>query len=342
MVASPMDCNPRFTALFAIARAHSRASCDDMAVMEALRKLGVVLLVACGCAPAGARPGAAPPAAASAAAARQQLVDQVTQALRRGDPAAAAEAVERARHQVPAPSAQLLAYLDATVHSYQEDFQGAARVMNDHVAKAGATTQDAFAFHDAMIALRTADGDLLGALVECEEMTEAGTLGTWRSDDGDRLTTVRLKQHWHRAYLLRMIAQTLAGAEREAFLGYAERARQAYVALAAPLGTLGDSIAVLDGYFALCDGDPARMRDAAHRVHVAEDDDVEDLYLVQVALDGAGDHAAAAAVRARIRALPFVTVLTPVMLAWMRADEADPALPARFSPKHPTGTRPSR
>jgi len=40
--------------------------------------------------------------------------------------------------------------------------------------------------------------------------------------------------------------------------------------------------------------------------------------------------------------LPFVAVLTPVMLAWMRADEADPAEPARFSPKHPTGTRPPR
>jgi hypothetical protein len=39
------------------------------------------------------------------------------------------------------------------------------------------------------------------------------------------------------------------------------------------------------------------MREAALRVKVAEDDDIEDLYLVQLALDGAGDSDAAAAVR---------------------------------------------
>lgn len=148
-----------------------------------------------------------------------------------------------------------------------------------------------------MIALRTADGDLLGALVECEEMAKAGALGTWTPSDGDRMTLVRLKEHWHRAYLLRMVAQTLTGAERQAFIGYAERARQDYAALAAPLGALGDSIAVLDAYFAFCDGARARMREAALRVKVAEDDDIEDLYLVQLALDGAGDSDAAAAVR---------------------------------------------
>lgn len=67
-----------------------------------------------------------------------------------------------------------------------------------------------------MIALRTADGDLLGALVECEEMAKAGALGAWGRSDGDRMTLVRLKEHWHRAYLLRMIAQTVNGAERAA------------------------------------------------------------------------------------------------------------------------------
>lgn len=51
------------------------------------------------------------------------------------------------------------------------------------------------------------------------------------------------------------------------------------------------------------------MREAALRVNVVEDDDVEDLYLVQLVFDGAGDSEAAAAVRQRIVALPFVTVL---------------------------------
>jgi hypothetical protein len=146
----------------------------------------------------------------------------------------------------------------------------------------------------------------------------------------------------HRAYLLRMIAQTLIGAERQAFISYAEAARQDYVALAAPLKALADSIAVLNAYFAFCDGDRARMRAAARQVNVAADDDVEDLYLVQLALDGAGDGEAAAAVRARIAALKFVTVLTPVFVAWMRADQAPPDQPRQFSPRNPTGARPAR
>jgi hypothetical protein len=169
-------------------------------------------------------------------------------------------------------------------------------------------------------------------------MVKAGSLGTWTPSDVDRVTLVKLKEHWHRAYLLRMIAQTLTGTERQAFMEYAERARHDYAALAAPLG-LRDSIAVLDAYFAFCDGDRDRMREAARRVNVAEDDDVEDQYLVQLALDGAGDTEAAAAVRNRILVSAPVTVLTPVFVGWIRADAAAD-LPRRFSPAHPAGMRP--
>lgn len=325
-----------------------RHNCGD-----ALRSLGaiVVALAAHGCAAhsagaAGSDVKGAPAtsSAPEAEAARQKIADEITAALLREDFKAAAAVVERARQLSPPvrPSAKFVAYFDATVHAYQGDFRGAIKVMYDHIATVGPTAMDAFSFHDAMIALRTADGDLLGALVECEEMTRAGALGTWSSSDPDRMTLVRLKEHWHRAYLLRMIAQTLTGDERQAFISYAEAARQDYVALAAPLRSLGDSIAVLNAYFAFCDGDRVRMREAARRVNVAADDDVEDLYLVQLALDGAGDGEAAAAVRTRIAALTFVTVLTPVFAAWMRADQAPPDQPRPFSPRNPMGARPGR
>jgi hypothetical protein len=320
-------------------------------MIQAVRSLGplIVALAVSGCAAhsgaAERAAGPAPPAAVAPAALtgptpNQKLEAEVTEALLRADHKVAAAVIERARRAAaPQPSAQLLAYFDATVHAYQGDFRGAAQVMYDHVAKVGPAAEAAFSFHDSMIALRTADGDLLGALVECEEMVKAGTLGTWKPDN--RMLWVRLKEHWHRAYLLRMIAQTLTGAEREAFLGYAERARRDYAAVATPLGNAGDSIAVLDAYFAFCDGDRAKMRQAAQRVNVAADDDLEDLYLVQLALDGAGDREAAAAVRKRMRAIPSVTVLTPVFLSWLRTDEAADQPPA-FSPKHPSGTRPAR
>lgn len=293
---------------------------------------------------AAAPPAVVPPTATTPAAPTpgQQLIDEVTHALLRADLTAAAAIVERARQVSPTSphaSAQLIAYFDATVHAYRGDYAGAAKVMYDFLLSSP-TSEGAFAFHDAMIALRTANGDVVGALVECEEMVKAGTLGTWRPSDGDRMTLVRLKEHWHRAYLLRLLAQTRVGPERAAFLAYAESARQQYAALATPLGGLGDSIAVLDAYFAFFDGDRARMRDAARRVDIAQDDDIEDLYLVQLALDGAGDADAAAAVRTRMTTQTSATVLTPVFLGWLRSDEAAAnGQPPRFSPRHPTGTR---
>jgi hypothetical protein len=39
--------------------------------------------------------------------------------------------------------------------------------------------------------------------------------------------------------------------------------------------------------------------------------------------------------------LPPATVLTHVFLAWMRSDEEAVDRPPRFSPKHPTGSRPA-
>ena len=301
--------------------------------MAGLRVLGALIVAVAGCA------SAVPPAGTAPATPRARLIADLTEALRRGAPDEAAAILDRARQlpQAARPSESLVAYFDATVHAYAGDYRGAAQVLYDHTAKLGPAVKASFAFHDAMIALRTADGDLLGALVECEEMVVAGTRGTWKPPGDDRMTWVRLKEHWHRAYLLRMIAQTRAGAERQALIGYAERARRDYIAVAAPLHTLGDSIAVLDAYFAFCDGARDAMRAAAQRVH-ADDDDIEDLYLVQLALDAGGAHDAAAAVRQRMAALDEATALTPVFLAWLQADAAT-APPFRFSPRHPTADR---
>src|SRR5712672_2430663 len=104
--------------------------------MQALRDLGtmVVVLAACACTAhsGGATRTDASPTAATASnapiaaepSARQRMIDEVTEALLRADLAAAATIVERARRAVPPaqPSAELIAYFDATVHSYQGDY----------------------------------------------------------------------------------------------------------------------------------------------------------------------------------------------------------------------------
>jgi hypothetical protein len=304
--------------------------------MRALGLMVAVVVTGCG---GGSRPALSAGAPAHGGSPDDQLVDAVTDALHREAWAEAAAVIDRARQAAgdAQPGAENLAYYDATVHAYQGDFRGAAAIMRQYAAKVDASEQAAFTFHDAMIALRTADGDLQGALVECEEMVRVGSVGTW--DPADRSTFVQLKQYWHRAYLLRMSAQTRTGADRQAFIDYAERARQDYIAIAAPVKSLADSIAVLDAYFAFCDGDRTKMRLAAAQVDVAADDDVEDLYLVQLAFEGAGDHDDAVAVRKRMAALSSVTVITPVFQAWMRADAAPADQPHAFSPMYPAGAR---
>jgi len=310
--------------------------------MQHSRRLVLLLiaLTACTSTPHPASPSPSPSHDAPTVARptpNNQLTEGVSQALQKGDTHEAAAVVERAKRATGSaqPRADLIAYFDATVRSYQGDFAAATKILHDHIVQVGPAARAAFDFHDAMIALRTANGDVTGALVECDEMVRAGTIGTWKPSDMERMTLVHLKEEWHRAYLLRMLAQQRTGSERDAFRAYAERARSAYRELATPLG-LGDSIAVLDAYFALCDGDRAAMHEAAARVNTAQDDDVEDLYLIQAALDGAGDRDAATALRTRILASPPITVLTPVFVAWMRSDDAADANAQSFSPRYPS------
>ena len=117
----------------------------------------------------------------------------------------------------------------------------------------------------------------------------------------------------------------------------AEKARVSYRALAAPLGTNDDSIAVLDGFFAVHAGDKRAALAAAKRVKLAENSDVEDLYLTQMAFDAGGDAASAKAVRERIAALHEVSIADAVVRMWL---ERDAATPERRSPRHPAAPLP--
>jgi hypothetical protein len=137
-----------------------------------------------------------------------------------------------------------------------------------------------------------------------------------------------------------MLVEKLEGARRDTTLGYAHEARRAYHDLAQPLGLLGDSIAVLDAFFALHGKDKNAALDAARRVDASKNDDVEDLYLVQIALEYGGDIDQAARIRARIQTLSAspdgIGHASPIIRAFIARDHAGKGTP-RFSPLHPTG-----
>jgi hypothetical protein len=168
-------------------------------------------------------------------------------------------------------------------------------------------------------------------------MTAAGQNNTWATSEEAR-RFVMLKEHWHRAYLLRMVAARETGAKKGEAMRGAEKARKAYRDLATPLGTYGDAIAVLDGFFAVHGGDKKAALAAGNKVDLAKNDDLEDLYLAQMALDFGGDAAAAERVRTIINRLGHVSLAHAVTGMWIQRDLATAkGEPARWSPRHPTG-----
>jgi hypothetical protein len=226
----------------------------------------------------------------------------------------------------------------ATLFAYKRDFAGAARVLTEPLAGASGPVEPAFEFvvQNTLLMLHTAEGDLPAAIAACDAMTAAGTHGSWAAEK-QASNLVQLKEHWHRAYLLRMLAVVEKGPKRAQALAAAEAARKAYRALAAPLGTNDDSIAVLDGFFAVHAGDKRAALAAAKRVKLALNDDVEDLYLTQMAFDAGGDAAGAQAVRDHIASLHEVSIADAVVKMWL---ERDAAQPERRSPRHPAAPLP--
>jgi hypothetical protein len=120
----------------------------------------------------------------------------------------------------------------------------------------------------------------------CPKCTLLGLRGAWPQNDGmsaEELTW--MKDSWHRAYYSRQLAEKMTGSRREAILMYAEEARKKYRELASPRLDYHRSIAVLDALFATLDGDRGKALDAAKRVEVERNDDVEDLYPAAIAFD---------------------------------------------------------
>jgi hypothetical protein len=192
--------------------------------------------------------------------------------------------------EAAAPTTTREAYARATTLLYQRDFDGALRVFQARVDAEharGDLVKEAW-LHNVMTWVRWAAGDHAGALAENEQVARVIADPSVSADD--RHGTM-LHYWWDRAYLL---------AEDPATRAQADDARKAYVAIADPKAE-HDGLAVLAAFFAVVDGDGAAALAAAQEVDAAEDDDLQDLYVLALARDAGGDHAGADALRAMIR-----------------------------------------
>jgi hypothetical protein len=144
--------------------------------------------------------------------------------------------------------------------------------------------------------VRWIEGDLEGARAEVENAKTALDHATLPADKSRAL---RLHERWDRAYLALDRARREKGPDRARAMAEADRDRADYEALARPADDR-DGMAVLAAYFAWARGDGRAAAAAAKKVDVAHDDDLQDLYVVALALDAGGDHDGATRLRERI------------------------------------------
>jgi hypothetical protein len=285
-------------------------------------------------APSSPEPAPAPPPRARPPAFDQAL-DGAKKAIAAGDAAAADKQLDAAAAAAGDDThlAYLVAYHRATRFAYAGDFDHAAAAFVAVIPALARHPElgDEFWSHNAMMMIREAQGDPAAALAEDDQATLSAARGTWQPKDREALAFD--KDRWHRAYLLRMLAESRAGSAKEALVQYARAALDEYRAH----GGNADSVAVLDAYFAALDGKRDAALDAARRVDPTKDDDVEDLYLVVVGLEAGGDHAAAEAVRRVMRQPGDVYLARPIMLRWLDLD-AKAGRARGFTPWH-AGTR---
>ncbi len=155
--------------------------------------------------------------------------------------------------------------------------------------------------------VRWAQGDLAGALAENARLGQALA----RADpDPQRV----LNQHyvWDRAYLLRDQADRAPPADKAKVMADAEAAREEYHNIAPPEDQSG--AAVLDAYFAWRSGDFAAAAALARKVDLEKDSDAQDLFILALVYESAGDRATADKLRARANEAHYM--MPPLLRRW--------------------------
>ncbi|MEO6572474.1 MAG: hypothetical protein ABIP89_01455 [Polyangiaceae bacterium] len=211
-----------------------------------------------------------------------------------------------------------LAYLEATLAAFEGRLDVSAERLTSVLSHARSHTDGdkEFWLHNELTWVRWAAGDLAGALAECDAMRDAVDRSTLAKAAKNGLM---LHQLWDHAYLLLEVADAQPASSRAAAVSYANDARERYDELAKPSGD-HDGMAVLEAFFLLHEHAFAGARDAAKKVDIEKDSDLQDLYVIALALAASGDAAGAGAVRARIRGSKNVYLMRPLIVQRMDRD----------------------
>lgn len=209
------------------------------------------------------------------------------------------------------------AYRRSVAAASAGDLAASERELAAWVDEAEAREGDAteFRIYNAITWIRWAEGDLVGALRAIDAGKSALARARLPAEESARAA---LHEKWDRAYVLLEIALAAPLSLRAASLAAANDARADYEKAAAPLND-HDGMAVLAAFFAVRAKNAKGALEAAKRVDVEKDDDLQDLYVLALAFDLGNDHARAEAMRARIRSGNDY-LMKPLLVRQLEAD----------------------
>jgi len=223
--------------------------------------------------------------------------------------------IDEATHPPPPPTLDAIytkAYEAATSAAGFEPLDQSAQALLSAMpeAKRHPELDTEFWLHNELTWVRWQQGDLDKALTEVEASgvtLDHGTLAETRK------TALRLHTLWDRAYILLEVAMQAPLSRRAKLLEVANHAKAEYDSLASTRHD-NDGMAVLQAFFLTNAGKGKEAAEAARRVDVEKDDDLQDLYVISRAFDAHHERDAADAVVARICA-GNTYLMKPLILA---------------------------
>ncbi|WP_394847257.1 nuclear transport factor 2 family protein [Pendulispora brunnea] len=153
-----------------------------------------------------------------------------------------------------------------------------------------------FWLHNELTWVKWAQDDLPGALAEVDAMRATLDHATLPAK---HTTALRLHERWDRAYILLEMALTAPRDKRAKALAAANEARTSYETLAKQEND-HDGLAALETFFAARQGKTKEAIAFARKVDIAKREDVQDLYVFQLAYEAGGDKTSMEAARAKI------------------------------------------